>query len=420
MKKYAALIALMSLPVCVSAEIFETTITVNNIKKNIEETKTFGFDVGQDLFDQFKEKVLTNGFDNYSNSAYVTAQSNFRGLPFTTVFAENSTELTFRVDRLGILKTFKGATRTKSADMLERYLRRNIDGTLSKISKELIATSATDPLAGNVTSLQGQMVFSDFQRGCTSCAAGATRTASGVQVNPFLVGVGGGNYTQDGIDISVINVPISTSFNVDSNDPRKKLLVNGQFNYVAVGNAESYQGGLGIGYLHPINDHWSLTPGLSYGIIGSPDLVSAGQIFSASITSNYGVNVNDYSLSMANMFGYYKTLPLNVGDVDSDPDISNYVLKNGFFVGKNLPYDVLGHKLNLMGFFTDTEFFGSKVFSRQYNEIGFQIGTIEDVAWLKKVSFGMADKISFSAKYIFSIEDSNSLEGYDLGISYQF
>ncbi|KJV07191.1 hypothetical protein [Methylocucumis oryzae] len=60
MKKYAALIALMSLPVCVSAEIFETTITVNNIKKNIEETKTFGFDIGQDLFDQFKEKVLTN------------------------------------------------------------------------------------------------------------------------------------------------------------------------------------------------------------------------------------------------------------------------------------------------------------------------------------------------------------------------
>jgi len=189
---------------------------------------------------------------------------------------------------------------------------------------------------------------------------------------------------------------------------------------VTVGNSSSYQGGLGVGYRHPVSDQWYFTPRVSYGVIGSPDLISLGQILSASLTSDYEFNVNDYTFSVANMFGYYKTLPLNVAGINMDPDIDNYVLKNGFFASRMLPFELFSHKLRLKGFFTDTEFFGSNVYARQYNEIGFQIDALGKVEWLDKVTFGLAEGISFSGKYIFSIENPDSLDGYDLGLSYDF
>jgi len=416
MKKITASLTLALMPLCAFSEVFQTTITVEG--KGEIQTESFGFDVGQDLFNQFKSRVLDQSFSNYSDTrSTMAAVSSFRGLPFNTAFPElGSTKLTFDVPRLGIHETFQGATRTKSATALENYLRKNVDGSLTKITKELIATSPTEPLAGNPSSLQGQMVASDFKLGSAAASPGASSTRQ----SPFAVGVGGGTYRQGGFDISVINVPVSKAFGVDSNDPRKQLLVNGQFNYVTIGEASSYQGGLGVGYRHPLSDNWYLTPSVSYGVIGSSDLVSLGQILSSSLTSDYQFNVNEYTYSVVNMFGFYKTLPLNVSDINSDPDISSYVLKNGFFVSKVLPFEVFDHKLKLKGFFTDTEFFGSKVFARQYNEIGFQIDTLGKVKWLDTATFGLADALSFSGKYIFSIENSNDLEGYDLGLSYDF
>lgn len=417
MKKITLSLTLAFLPFCALAEIFQTTITVDG--KGETQTESFNFDVGNDLFNQFKSQVLEKSFSNYSDkNATATAVSSFRGLIFNSGFFEaKSTLLTFDIPVLGVHKTFEEATRTKSATALENYLRKDTDGVLSQITRELIATSPTEPLAGNPSSLQGQMVASDFNVGSGNSLSASTRQPLS---NPFVVGVGGGTFRQGSTDISVINVPISKAFGVDSDDPRKKLVVNGQFNYVTVGEASSYQGGLGIGYRHPLSDNWYLTPSVSYGVIGSADLISLGQIFSTSLTSDYQFNVADYTLSVANMFGFYKTLPLNVSQINSDPDISNYVLKNGFFVGKVLPFKLFDHSLNLKGFFTDTEFFGSRVFIRQYNEIGFQINTLEKVKWLDTITFGMADALSFSGKYIFSIENSNSLEGYDIALSYDF
>jgi hypothetical protein len=52
--------------------------------------------------------------------------------------------------------------------------------------------------------------------------------------------------------------------------------------------------------------------------------------------------------------------------------------------------------------------------------IGIEINTLEQVKWLDTVTFGMADALTLSAKYVFSIENPNRLEGYDIGIGYDF
>ncbi|MDO9105907.1 MAG: hypothetical protein Q7U57_13215 [Methylovulum sp.] len=432
MKKITVSIVLSLFPYCAFSQVFQTDITVTNPATSTTPgdslRKTLNFDAANDFFDELSNSGFESSFSNYSNKSIVVANTVYNGVPINVNFPDNTAKLILNIPDLGITKTFNNATRSQSTKALENYLRHDTDGTYTKITEYQVANTPSSQIAGNPTSQQGQLVSSNFNVAANVSAASTTGTQTtavdtkaSTQVNPFAVGVGGGTYQQKGTDVSVINVPISKAFGIDANDARKKLLLNGQFNYVTVGQASSFQGGLGIGYMHPLTDNWYLIPNISYGMVGSQDLASLGQIISGSLASNYQFKVSDYTLSMVNMFGYYKTLPLNISnDIKSDPDIQNYVIKNGFFVSKELPFKVFDHRLSVKGIFTDTEFFGSKVFIRQYNEIGFEINTLEKVKWLDKVTFGLADALTVSAKYIFSIEDPNNLEGYDIGIGYDF
>jgi len=415
MKKSAALVFLLFHAHGASAQIFSTDTTIINPSGETATIKQ-NYDIAGDFFDDVSNSGFERLFPIYSFESVVTANTVYNGLPINIAFpVSNSTKLVFDIPELGISKTFIKGTRSQSTNALEHYLRNDVDGTASRIAQYQIGNTGTSQLAGNPASLQGQLVANNFDS-----AVRVSSPANAQANNRFAVGVGGGSYFQKGIDVDVINVPISQEFSIDSDNPGRKLLLNGQFNYVTIGEAASFQGGLGIGYAHPINDHWSIIPGVSYGVIGSVDLYSLGQIFSTSLASNYRFNIGDYTLSTTNMFGYYKTLPLNVSGAQSDPDISNYVVKNGFFVDKILPFTAFGHKLNIKGIFTDTEFFGSKVFVRQYNEVGFEIKTADSVKWLDTVTFGITDTLSINAKYVFSIENPNNFEGYEISTGYNF
>lgn len=436
MKKITAIALLSLVPYSAFSQVFKTDITVQNPGEN-PVNKKLNFDVANDFFDELKNSGFERRFPNYSIHSTVTAKTVYNGLPIDIIFpTSDSTTVRLSIPELGVNKTFTGATRGKSTKALENYIRNDTDGTYTKIVEYQVANSGGSQLAGNPGSLQGTLLANNFNSvtnipmPSASTATTTTTTtgkpaATGGQAkssyaNPLLVGVAGGTYTQGGTDVSIISVPISKSFEIDSSDPRKKVLLNGQFNYVTVGQGASFQGSVGVGYMQPITDNWYLVPNISYGAIGSQDLATLGQIFSSSIASNYQHRVGDYTLSMINMFGYYTTLPLNVKKITSDPDINNYVIKNGFFASRDLPFKVFDHRLNVKGIFTDTEFFGSKVFVRQYNEVGFEFNTLEKVRWLDTVTFGMADSLTFSAKYVFSIEDSSNFEGYDIGIGYDF
>jgi len=414
-KKTVAFLLLALHPFCSSAQIFSTDIFMTNPQTGESDSFQRDYSIAQDFFNDLSDRGFTRLFPNYSNNSIVSSNNIYNGLPINVSFpVSGSTKMVFEIPKLGILKTFSKSTRRQSTNALEHYLRNDIDGTASKIARYQIANTGTSPLAGNPTSLQGQLVSSDFGN-----AARLSLTAN-PRPNRFALGVGGGSYTQSGTDISVVNIPISQEIDIDSEHPGRKLLLNGQFNYVTIDQAESFQGSVGLGYAHPLNDNWSLIPNVSYGAIGTLDLYSLGQIIAASLTNSYRFNIDDYTLSTINMFGYYKTLPFNVSGVSSNPDINNYVLKNGFFVDKILPFTAFGHKLNFKGLFTDTQFFGSEVFIRQFNEVGFEINTVEKVEWLDTISFGIADTLSLSAKYVFSIENPNDFNGYEVGLGYNF
>ncbi len=415
MKKIATVLLLAFYPLASPAQIFSTDIFMSNPITGESDSFQRTYHVARDFFDDMSHAGFTRLFPDYSINSIVQSTNIYNGLATNLSFpVSGSSKLIFEIPKLGITRTFNERTRGQSTNALEHYLRNDINGTASKIARYQIGNTGTSPLAGNPASLQGQLVNSNFDN------AARASWPTDARPHPFAVGVGGGIYRQQDVNTSIVIIPISQAISIDSDHPGRKLLLNGQFNHVTIGQAESFQGSVGLGYAHPLTDNWSLVPSVNYGAIGSVDLYNLGQIFSTTLTNNYRFKLGDYTLSTANMFGYYQTLPLNVAGVHSNPDITNYVLKNGFFVDKILPFTAFGHRLNAKGLFTDTQFFGSAVFIRQFNEVGLQIDSVDKVQWLDTLSFGLADALSLSAKYMFSIENPDNFEGYEIGIGYSF
>jgi len=422
MKKFSArllLTLLAGFPICGFSQIFQTDITVTNADSTTDHRR-LTYHRAQNFFDDLSNNGFRRLFSIYNENSQVTANTLYNGVAVNVSFQHNSNTLVFNVPSLGITETFTERTRGQATTALENYLRNDTNGTASRIIEYQVRHTGTSQIAGNPTSLQGQTVSNNFDVAATAPTAPTDRTANAAVPPLFAVGVAGGMYTQGDQDVSIINVPLSYAVGVDSDDPRKKLLLNGQVNYVTIGQAESFQGGLGVAYSHPLSDNWSLIPGVSYGVIGSTDLASLGQLFSTSVASNFRHKIGDYTLSVLNMFGYYRTLPLNVAGIASSPDINNYVIKTGFFAERVLPFPIFGHHLNVKSIFTDTQFLGTRLFVEQYNEVGMQFNTVDKVKWLDTVTFGLADTVNMHAKYVFSIEDPNSFEGFDIGFSYAF
>jgi|GEM_PF-785701 len=441
MKKLTASLLISAFPYCAFAGIFTADITATNPDNGISQTKAFEFDQANNFFDQLRNKGFQREFEGYDSTWKVQANTIYQGVPINVNLEENTNKLILDIPSIGVTETFDGTSRNDTTKALENYLRDDIDGTYTKIVEYQVASTPNSQLAGNPSSLQGQLLSSSFSNATNISSTTSTSSTSSTSsessktsnsgstvssANPIMVGVAGGTYVQrsaagKSVDVSIISIPISKGFSIDSDDPRKQLLVNGQFNYITVGQASSFQGSLGLGYKHPITDNWSLIPSVSYGAIGSQDLASLGQVFSASIASNYRFNIGEYDTTLVNMFGYYKTLPLSINNlISSDPNINNYVLKNGIMPSHILPFKVFSHDVRAKAIFTDTEFFGSTVFISQYNEVGMEFSTINKVDWLNKATFGLADSLSLSAKYVFSIQDPNRFEGYDIGLSYDF
>jgi hypothetical protein len=426
MKKLTAAILMSLLPYCAFAGVFTANITGTDLSGKAQ-SKAFEFDQAGSFFDQLTNKGFKQAFVGYDSSWKIEATTVYQGVSAIVTLANNSNKLLLDMPGIGVTKTFDGTSRSQSTKALEAYLRNDTDGVYTKILEYQVANTPNSQVAGNPTSLQGQLVTSTFNNAATVGGSGSANASPHSVGSPVVFGLGGGNYTQKSginpaLNVSVFNVPVSKAFEVDSADPRKKLLVNGQFNYITVNQSASFQGSLGLGYLHPVNDNWSLIPTVSYGAIGSEDLATLGQIFSTSVASNYKFNMaGDVSTSLVNMFGYFKTLPLSIqGVASTNPNINNYVFKNGIFPSKVLPFKVFDHGVKATAILTDTEFLGSKVFVRQYNEVGVEFGSIDSIRWLDRATIGMADSFSLSAKYVFSIEDPNRFDGYELGLGYNF
>jgi hypothetical protein len=146
--------------------------------------------------------------------------------------------MTLSIPQIGLNKVFDGGSRRGSGKQLERYLLHDSDGVRSNLEKWQGANTPNSPLFGNYTSLANQLLGSTFNTAASASNLNSTSGTRPTSASPFIIGVSGGEYTQTASDgkstnISVFSAPVSYALNI-SDDPRKKLLINGQFNYITL------------------------------------------------------------------------------------------------------------------------------------------------------------------------------------------
>ena len=346
-----------------NSNLFNASICVDNKQVHYE-----GGSSVEELIDQFDKEHLQSYFEGYDeNKSVGMFRLDFRGLPVEVSFPNVNDELLiFEVPSLNIREEFRGNTRDESKDRLEDYLKNDGD----RILKELTKKSPVDPIAGNPASTEASMAESDFNSG----------TQGNYSINSLLgVGARFGRFSQGGRSINSYTLPLSYTFELDN---EQELSLRLPITYVEVEGAKSYSVIFGGSYKFPLvkkagsrkfPKEWSLTPSLSYGLVGSEDLGGAAQMFSASITSDALVfTSSNFLVRMANMVGYYQTLPLTIQDYSVDIGLKNTILRNGFSVSIPLQ-KLIGYSFDLNTFITDTRFLGDELFIDQYNEIGFSV-----------------------------------------------
>ena len=394
-----------------AASIFELTVTSQG------QTYKRDFGSAEELINGLDEDEIRLSIQNYTNVSYAAATLNFRGLPITLTYTANSTKLTLDIPSIGVYETFTGTTRDNSVDLLEDWFQKEGGSALTRLMQELAASTANDPIAGNPKSLMASMASTNYNRGFTSRTSEIQpREIEAGESNANLAGLGFefGYYEQGDLNGQSYQLPLS--YTVRSNtDPRRQLTFNLPITVTEIDGARSYSLGIGAGLTWPMNKQWALTPAIDYGLVGSVDLGSVGQILSGSLTSAYVMDIGKYKLNIGNMAGYYKTLKFSYADYSFDPDIQNTILRNGVMLA--IPTDKMKKNTILELFVVDTRFFGSDLFIDQYNEFGFSFGfrKVERKTFKEKIRNYLRD-LRVGATYLYS----NESKGFSVNFGYTF
>ena len=374
MKKTAwALACLLSaLSPAVADDLFSLDITIDG------ESASFGFSNVESVFDQIHEDELTEAFAGYTDRSMAEATIDFRGLEMRVFFVDSTSELMFNVPSLDISEMFAGADRDASLEMLQEFLEDEGGDILNRIQAALIATSPVDPIAGNPSSLMGTMVSGQFRAGFQDQTTNIDEApAAGAEhhdpENLVVLGARFGRFTAAEKASNLLTLPLGYSFQIKAGGPGLRTVdISVPITYADIEGGKSGAVSLGVGLTYAMNERWSLSPAAGAGVVGSVDLGTAGGIGSLSLTSAYTIPREGFSLNIGNMFGYYKTLDLSVGDFDFNPGVSNTVLRNGVMV--SIPSTVADRNVTTELWAVDTRFFGSDLYSEYYHEVGISFG----------------------------------------------
>ncbi len=399
----------------VAADLFTVKLTID------DETQNLGFVKAEDALRAFENVRIKARFPNYNDMSLVLGMVNYRGLHLTANFLDQyPTHLVFHVPSLKIEEEFRGQTRDESVDMFVDFMKSKGGEILQRIQRELARVSPVDPTAGNPNSLQSTLVKNAFDTGVSGTtvervASGTTRSA---RKNLIGLGVSGGTFKAGAYNGSNITLPLSYAIEFGEGSRPKQLQLNLPLTYIQVEGADVFTTSPGVALTLPVGDAWSVTPAVTYGITGSVDVGSVGQMIGGTFTSRYEfmsrtLAVEDMKVVLGNMIGYVSTLKFSMDDFEYDPGIVNTVYKNGLSIESPLKWRVFDEELLLQLAYAHTYFSGTKLFLNQYHEAALSVASGWVPDW---ISSDFISDLRLGVTYTFG-EDYSSLTG-NLGYSF--
>lgn len=307
---------------------------------------------------------------SYTEVSPATALVNLRGLGASVAFAAGSSSLSFAVPQAGIAETFNGATRAESAELLRRWLEGRGNSAVNGILRAAVRDTGVDPVAGNPNSLTSRMVAADFDR--------ALDAATGVRVGAGF-GARFASFTTGGLNSRNISLPLDYSWRLSDRDT---LQLDAPLAYTDTEGAASYSGNLGLMWRRKVTPNWTLQPSLRIGAVGSRDLGSVAGAWSVALNSTLNLDLgNGLRLTVANGISHVSTIPVSIGRVSVDYDLSNTVFRNGLVLTRDLGFEVMKRPIQGAVFAVDTRYTGTAVYTRAYQEFGvtFMAGKVDPI-----------------------------------------
>ncbi len=357
------------------------------------QTGSVSYQTAQQAFDGLGTSALTALVPSYNVTQTASIALDYRGLLVSLAYpVPSGPQLTLNVPQIGLAETFAGSTREDSRLLLREYFKNG--GGLGRIFKALAERSPVDPIAGNPTSLQSQMVASSFDRNfrglVTSAAAGSPlrrsaaaaprplrlASASSAQTADMLTdGPADGTLLSVELDVARYSRPGSSSLMTvlplrwtPALGSERPLSVDAELHHVAAEGTQTLGGQLGASYRLRAGDGWFLVPSLGVGAVGSGELGSGGTLASASLTSAYRLTQQaGYTLWLGNAVNVLQTLRTSAAGYSANPKLRNTAFTNGLLL--SLAGSPLWRQQWLEFSFADTRYTGAKLYDRRYDEI---------------------------------------------------
>ncbi len=356
--------ACLQIPAAEARDLFQIRLTLPESGLTGESS----FSSAEDVINEF-ERDFSSTLNAYTPTSVAHIQIDFRGVPINAAFPAPGPLLQVSIPQCGFNETFVGATRNDSINQFEDFLEQNNSDILTCVVQDAVANTPVDPLAGNPNSLMAKMAASDFAIGFDPDVVLPSEEGSipdigrlGLQFGHFFSGeFSGNNYT----------IPLRYSFNLDNG---YGIVLDAPLNILSVSGSQAYSGSFGVGVRIPITEYWTLTPVGRAGAVGSVDFASASILYSGSVSSLVSFPISAFNMDLGNMFGFYQTGSVSVGDYESDYSLTNYLSRHGVRASAELPFGLFGEVPSLQIGLIRTDFFGDDLYVSGYTDIISSVG----------------------------------------------
>jgi hypothetical protein len=330
-------VRLAALTLCAAASIVTVISTVANAEEPFALTAQGGpFTVsatGDNLVDLVENLIVSEAeFSNLEDTAF-TGSLKYGELEDAVLFNRNasSTSATLTIPSTGFTRTFTAANEDDLEDQIREFFEEEGADAYADFLRELgrqtsLGVNDGNPLA--TTATLADLGFYRFGYRVRIPGDAPIRLAGGWDVRLL-----GGVSETDAFEGWYAGVGLGKNWRFGD---RVGLTWASNFRYRDVEGSSIYQTGTTIGLpvaLITSRDDsglsWHVTPAFVGGFGGSWDLAAGGFLAGGQVTSSVALRAAGFTVVVANQFGFYEGVPIDIGDFRFETDTSQQILKNG-------------------------------------------------------------------------------------------
>jgi hypothetical protein len=269
-------------------------------------------------------------FDGRALSGSLT----YAGMKDAVRFAANAdgTNVTLTIPSTGFSRTFTGASRSDVERQIRDFLKREgaqAWGTfLGKVNeKSMLAVNDGNPQS--LTATLAAQAFGRFAQRPNMWHQPDAMSGDG----ELRIDASAGPLNTDDGDGYAVNVALTTSYDLSD---RVGLSLSLPLLYRTFSGAQVYGIGLEVGLplrlvaQGPNDLSWQMTPFFTGGASFSEDFAAGGVVLGGGVSSLLSIPLGgDLTVVVGNQVSYHGGLPLDVSNVRFDPDVMQYIARNG-------------------------------------------------------------------------------------------